>query len=117
GADSAPARLLRQPDGDQGRRHFLEAFGGVHAAGRRLDQEIRLARRVAGLHVCTDRRTIEEYQREPLSVDHRFVERNGYWRPHSASPGATAARSEEPGDFYRLPGTRHAWRDYQERVA
>ena len=46
---------------------------------------------------------------------HHFVQRDGYRRTHSASPGAAFARSQESGFVHWLSGARHARICHQER--
>ena len=58
---------------------------------RQLIQEFGSPLQWPGFTFALTSEDFEEDQQQQSSVDHHFVQRNGDWRAHSASPGATPA--------------------------
>ena len=59
------------------------------------NSQVRLACRLAGIHLRANRRRVKKDQRNQFSFDHYLVERNGDGGTHPASPGSALARPEK----------------------
>src|SRR6185369_5682141 len=85
-----------------------EAFGGVQRPNQTNDRKVRISVGLAGIHICQDRRGVEEDQRITLPMCHCLFEWNGNGWTNSTSPRPTPPRSKELGSVHWLPGSRNS---------